>query len=200
MVDELYADRFQPSLHESLGTLHELQVFLDGHFLSGEEARLSVWDHALFYGDGIFEGIRAYNGRVFKLEEHLTRLWNSAKAMALAIPLSQDEMSHVIRETLHRNGLQEAHIRAIVTRGTGRPGLDPRRAVRPSVLVLAYPFPPQLGGKPVRVILSSIRRKSPHSIDSRIKSLNYLDSILAKLQATASGDVFVRRRGRISSS
>jgi branched-chain amino acid aminotransferase len=187
MESELFVDRFVPTLQEGLEGHYELLVYVDGRFVTGEDAKISIWDHALLYGDGIFEGIRAYDGNVFKLDEHIDRLFNSAKALALTVPLTKHQMKTVVLETLKRNKLTDAHIRTIVTRGAGKPGLDPKRSVRPSVVVSAYPFPPMLGARPVRLVTASVRRKSPHAVDSKIKSLNYLDNILAKIQASVAG-------------
>jgi branched-chain amino acid aminotransferase len=173
------------SLKERLKDLYDQYVYIDGEFVKGEEAKISVFDHGFLYGDGVFEGIRAYDGNVFALDEHLDRLYESAKALSIAVPIGKKELGQAILETLRKNKLKNAHIRPIVTRGVGRPGMDPKRAVRPSVIIMAYPFPPYAGEKPLRTIISSIRRKSPYSVDSKIKSLNYLDNILAKLQATA---------------
>jgi len=187
VTQELFAEKFQPSLKECVGALYDRYVYIDGRFVKGEEAKISVWDHGLLYGDGVFEGIRAYDGKVFKLDEHIERLLHSAKALKITVPLTKEELKRVVLETLRINGLKDAHVRIIVTRGPGIPGLDPKRAARPSVIVTAYPYPPLLGRKPIRLKTASIRRKSPHSIDARIKCLNYLDSILAKLEAVAAG-------------
>jgi branched-chain amino acid aminotransferase len=186
--DEFLSEKFQPSLRTILGELFNLYVYIDGRFLKGEEAKVPVWEHAFLYGDGVFEGIRAYQDQIFKLDEHIDRLYDSAKGIGIEnVPLSKDEMKQAIRETLKRNRLQDAHVRAIITRGSGQAGLDPKRCVRPSVVIMAYPFPPFLGEKPIRMITASVRRKSPHSVDAKIKSLNYLDNILAKLQAIVAG-------------
>jgi branched-chain amino acid aminotransferase len=176
-----------PGLAETLGNLYDLWVFIDGQLVKGADARISIWDHGLLYGDGIYEGIRAYNGRIFMLDEHLARLYDSAQALQLAVPLAPAEFRAAILETVRANKLREAHIRPVVTRGVGKPGLDPRRAVHPSVIILASSAPPMLGDKPVRLMTTAIRRKAPLSVDARIKSLNYLDNILAKLQANAFG-------------
>ena len=182
--EEFLKDRFKPSAKDALGELHNLHVYVDGRFLSGDQAAVSVWDHGLLYGDGTFEGIRAYDGKVFKLDEHIERLFDSAHSLGIGnIPLTRDEMKEAVLRTIRKNSLRDAHIRPIITRGLGRPGLDPRRAVRPSVAILAYPFPPLLGEKPLKLIVSSVRRKSPHSVDSKIKSLSYVDNVLAKIQA-----------------
>ena len=187
MTLKMFAERFQPLLPEVLGDAYNAYLFIDGEFVTGDEAKISVYDHGLLYGDAVFEGIRAYDGKIFKLDEHLDRLFDSARMLSIDVPLTRDEFKQVIYKLLELNGLRDAHIRPIVTRGSGRLGLDPRRSVRPTVIVIAAPMPPLLGEKPIRVITSSIRRKASHSIDSKIKSVNYLDSVLAKLQANAVG-------------
>jgi branched-chain amino acid aminotransferase len=176
-----------PPLAESLKDQYDLWVFLDGHMVKGADASVSVWDHGLLYGDGIYEGIRAYNGRLFQLEAHLARLYDSARALQLNMPLTPAQFAGAIIATLRANNLKDAHIRPVVTRGPGKPGLDPRRTVRSSVMVLASAAPPTFGDKPIRLLTAAIRRKAPLSIDGRIKSLNYLDNIMAKLQANAFG-------------
>lgn len=176
-----------PALSETIPDRYSLWVFLDGKLVQGEDARISVWDHGLLYGDGVYEGIRAYDGRIFKLEEHLQRLYDSARAIQLDVPLTPVEFQAAILATVQANELRDAHIRPVVTRGPGAPGLDPRRSVRPTVMILASAAPPMLGKAPVRLMTTAIRRKAPLSVDGRIKSLNYLDNILAKLQANAFG-------------
>lgn len=174
-------------LSESMPDLYNLWVFLDGRLVRGAEAGISVWDHGLLYGDGIYEGIRVYNGRLFRLEAHLARLFDSARAMQLSMPLTPEQFAGAIIATLRANALKDAHIRPVVTRGPGKPGLDPKRVIRSSVLVLASAAPPTFGDKAIRLLTSAIRRKAPLSIDGRIKSLNYLDNIMAKLQSNAFG-------------
>lgn len=174
-------------LSESMKDNFDLWVFLDGRLVKGSEASISVWDHGLLYGDGIYEGIRAYNGRIFKLEAHLSRLFDSACAIQLSMPMTAEQFAGAIVATLRANNLKDAHIRPVVTRGPGKPGLDPRRVIRSSVFVLASAAPPTFGDKPVHLLTAAIRRKAPLSIDGRIKSLNYLDNIIAKLQANAFG-------------
>jgi branched-chain amino acid aminotransferase len=185
--NELYADRFSRGLEEVVPDLCRLDVYVNGRFVKGSEAMVAVWDHGFLYGDGVFEGIRAYDGKVFKLDEHLDRLFDSAKGIGLEPPLTKEELKEVILETLRRNRLRDAHIRPIITRGVGGLGLDPRKCPTPTVVVMAYPFPKLLGEEPIRLTISSVRRKAPFSIDAKIKSLNYLDSILAKLQAIVGG-------------
>jgi len=139
------------------------------------------------YGDSVFEGIRAYKGKVFRLAEHLERLVDSAKSIGIKVPLTIDELTQVVLTTFRINGLQDGHMRLTVTRGAGTVGLDPRRAKSPSVIAMAYPFPPTLGDKAIRLITSAVRRKSCDSVDAKVKSSNYMDNILAKLQANSVG-------------
>ncbi len=183
----LQMQQFTLGINQLVDDLFNLEVFVNGEFTKGADAKISVWDHGLLYGDGVFEGIRAYKGGVLKLDEHIDRLFDSAKAIRIAMPISRDDIRQIVLEVTRRNRLTDAHIRIIVTRGIGKPGLDPRKCKQASVIVMAYPFPPLLGHQPVRLISSSIRRKAPASVDARIKSLNYLDNILAKLQANAAG-------------
>ena len=114
-----------------------LIVYLNGDFVPAAEAKVSIFDHGLLYGDGVFEGIRAYNGRVFKLKEHVDRLFDSAKAIAMDIPITKEEMTEIILETLRKNNLKDAYIRPIVSRGVGDLGLDPRKCGKPSVIVIS---------------------------------------------------------------
>jgi branched-chain amino acid aminotransferase len=185
---DLYRSQFTPSIEEVIKPYLGLFVYVDGRFLKGVDASVSVWDHGLLYGDGVFEGIRVHDGKLFKLEDHINRLFDSAKGISLTrIPLTKAQLMEVVERTVALNNLRDAHVRPIITRGAGQPGVDPRRTIRPSIIVMAYPFPPLLGDRPARLITASIRRKSPHSVDARIKSLNYLDNILAKLQANVAG-------------
>ncbi len=189
MEETFLEERFRPSVEEILSKegYFQLYIYYDGRFLKGKDARITPFDHGVLLGDGIFEGIRAYDGYVFKLDEHVTRLFDSAKAMGISIPLSKDEMKRAIVLTVRKNGLKDAHVRPVVLRGPGRLGLDPKRSVRPTVIILAYPFPPLLGERPVKLLISSVRRKSPHSVDSKVKATSYIDNIMAKLQANAAG-------------
>jgi branched-chain amino acid aminotransferase len=164
-----------------------LVVYVDGDFVGGTEARLSVFDHGVLYGDGVFEGMRVFGGSLFRPLDHLARLERSARTIGLEIPLAPDELLDVIREVVVRSGLEDAHVRPIVTRGFGWPGIDPWRCERPSLVVMAYPFPPMLGTDPLRLTIGSVVRKAPRSVGSHVKSLNYLDAIIAKQQAKAGG-------------
>lgn len=167
-----------------------MQIYLDGKFVSPEEAKVSVFDHGLLYGDGIFEGIRAYNGRVFKLTEHLDRLYESARSILLEIPLSWKEMEEAVLETVRRNDLSDAYIRLVVTRGAGDLGLDPRKCPRASVFVIADKitlWPQELYTKGLKVKTVATRRNSVDTLNPRIKSLNYLNNVLAKIEANLMG-------------
>jgi len=164
-----------------------LVVYVDGEYLDGADARVSVFDHGLLYGDGVFEGMRLFAGALFRPRDHLARLARSASAIGLELPLGEDELLDVICEVVVRSGLEDAHVRPILTRGVGLPGLDPARCERPTLVVAAYPFPPLLGTRPIRLLTSSIVRKAPRSAGAHVKSLNYLDAILAKRQAVAAG-------------
>ncbi|RJS89102.1 branched-chain-amino-acid transaminase [Candidatus Bathyarchaeota archaeon] len=169
----------------------ELLIYIDGKFYPESEAKISVFDHGFLYGDGVFEGIRSYNGVVFKLKEHIDRLYNSAKAIMLDIPMTKDEMIEAVLETLRRNGLKDAYIRLVVTRGKGDLGLDPRKCPKPSVIIITVPLL-QLYDEKVRergmsMIVSWVRRDSVDATTHEIKSLNYLNSILAKIEANNAG-------------
>lgn len=160
-------------------------VYLNGEFVPREEAKISVFDHGLLYGDGVFEGIRSYNGRVFKLDEHLKRLYDSAKAIMLKIPLEMDEMREVVLETLRRNNLRDAYIRLVVTRGEGDLGLDPDKCPNPTVFCIADKivlYPEKYYREGLRIVTVPTRRNYVEAINPRIKSLNYLNNILAKIE------------------
>ncbi|MBC8230908.1 branched-chain-amino-acid transaminase [bacterium] len=160
-------------------------IYLNGKFVPKEEAKISVFDHGLLYGDGVFEGIRSYNGRVFKLDEHLKRLYNSAKAIRLRIPLDIKEMEKALLETLRRNNLHDAYIRLVVTRGEGDLGLDPDKCPEPTVFIITDKivlYPPKFYNEGLEIVTAATRRNIPEAINPRIKSLNYLNNILAKLE------------------
>ncbi len=165
-------------------------IYLDGAYLPKEEAKVSVFDHGLLYGDGVFEGIRAYNGRVFRLDEHLDRLYDSAKTIDLEVPIAKAEMSDAIREVLRRNDLRDAYIRPIVTRGVGDLGLDPRKCPKPTVIIIAVEWGAMYGDlyeKGLTGVTVSIRRNPAEALPPNVKSLNYLNNILAKIEANCKG-------------
>jgi branched-chain amino acid aminotransferase len=164
-----------------------MKIYLNGKFVDKEDAKISVYDHGLLYGDGVFEGIRAYDGVVFKLKEHIDRLYDSAKSITLEIPMSKEEMEKVVIETLRVNNLKDAYIRLVVTRGVGDLGLDPRKCKSPTIFCIAEPMNPLLGEDGIRVITASVRRLPVDVLNPAVKSLNYLNSILAKIQANYAG-------------
>ncbi len=165
-------------------------VYIDGQYLPKKDAKISVFDHGLLYGDGIFEGIRTYGGRVFKLDRHLERLYQSAGMISLEVPLGQADFRDVILEVCRRNEVQEGYIRPIVTRGAGTLGLDPRRTERSTVIVIATTLAPLYEEKAeqgLRLITSKWRRNPPQALNPNIKSLNYLNNILAMLEVIEKG-------------
>ena len=167
-----------------------LQIWLDGQLVPEAEAKVSVFDHGLLYGDGVFEGIRAYHGRVFKLQEHLQRMYDGAHCLRLEIPYSPEQMKQVVLETLRANNLQDAYIRLVVTRGKGDLGLDPAKCPVATVFCIATSislYPEESYQKGLSLITCSTRRNTPQALNMSIKSLNYLNSILAKLECTSAG-------------
>lgn len=167
-----------------------IQIYIDGKFYPKEEAKISVFDHGFLYGDGVFEGIRAYNGRVWKLDEHLERLYESAKAIMLPIPLTIEETKEATLETLRRNDLHDAYIRLVVSRGAGDLGLDPRKCPKPCVVVIADKivlYPDELYTTGLKVVSVATRRNHNEALSPRIKSMNYLNNILAKIEANLHG-------------
>jgi len=168
----------------------KLQVFLNGRWMPQEEAKISVFDHGLLYGDGVFEGIRSYQGLVFRLKEHLDRLWESAHTLMLKIPMTQKEMQQAIIETLRRNELTNAYIRVVVTRGIGDLGLDPDKCKSPTVFIITDKivlYPESLYKKGLKIVTVPTVRNLPEAVNPAIKSLNYLNNILAKIEAKNSG-------------
>jgi len=161
-------------------------IYLDGEFVEKEQAKVSVFDHGLLYGDGVFEGIRAYSGNIFKLKEHLERLYMSAHAIQLKIPLTLEEMEKAVVETVRKNKLTDAYIRLVVTRGPGDLGLNPVKCPKPTVFIIADKivlYPEEFYKNGLKIITASVRRNIPEALSPRIKSLNYLNNILAKLEA-----------------
>jgi branched-chain amino acid aminotransferase len=161
------------------------QVYISGQFFAKEDAKISVFDHGLLYGDGVFEGMRSYNGNVFRLHEHLVRLWESARAIRLDIPITPSAMADAVYETLRVNDIDNGYIRLIVTRGAGSLGLDPNRCSNPQIIVIADHialYPQEFYQSGLRIITVSTIRNHPCALSPRIKSLNYLNNILAKLE------------------
>src|SRR6516162_4187683 len=167
-----------------------MKIYIDGKYYGERDARISVFDHGLLYGDGIFEGIRAYNGRVFKLKEHIDRLFHSAKAILLPIPISHAEMMAAVVETCRRNQIRDGYIRLVVTRGVGTLGLNPNRCKNSSVIIIADKiqlYPPELYRKGMAIVTVPTVRNLHSALNPAIKSLNYLNNILAKIEANIAG-------------
>ncbi|MFP4380735.1 MAG: branched-chain-amino-acid transaminase [Candidatus Sumerlaeia bacterium] len=165
-------------------------VFLDGQFLPAEEAKISIFDHGVLYGDGVFEGIRLYGGCVFRLQEHLERLYSSAKYIAMHIPLDLEELKWVVVETCRRNELQDGYIRLVVTRGCGDLGLAPWLCKFPSLFAIASKialYPPEFYEKGLKIVTVPTQRTSVAALNGRVKSCNYLNNILAKLEGHNAG-------------
>jgi branched-chain amino acid aminotransferase len=167
-----------------------MKIYLDGKFCDEKNAKVSVFDHGLLYGDGIFEGIRAYNGRVFRLKEHIDRLFYSAKAILLTVPLSHAEMMEAVVETCRRNRLRDCYVRLVVTRGVGGLGLNPSKCRAPSVIIIAdriQLYPPEYYDRGLDLITVPTVRNLHSALNPAIKSLNYLNNILAKIEANNGG-------------
>jgi branched-chain amino acid aminotransferase len=165
-------------------------VNIGGKYFDKADAKISVYDHGLLYGDGVFEGIRSYSGRVFRLTRHVDRLFDSARSIHLQIPISRGEMSRAIIETLTVNELNDAYIRVIVTRGAGSLGLDPRKTTDPQVIIITDAislYPPELYEHGLKIVTAGTLRNHPSAVNPRIKSLNYLNNILAKIEGTNAG-------------
>jgi branched-chain amino acid aminotransferase len=169
---------------------NELQVYIDGEFYLKSQAKISVYDHGFLYGDGVFEGIREYNGVVFKLKEHIDRLYRSAHAIMLDIPLTKEEMIKAVIETLRKNKMKDSYIRLVVSRGIGDLGLDPRKCPVPTVIIITDTINIKAGNAKevgITTMLSWVRRNPVDATTHEIKSLNYLNSVLAKIEANACG-------------
>lgn len=167
-----------------------LKVFIGGKLYDKADAKISVYDHGLLYGDGIFEGLRAYSGRVFRLAEHLDRLEDSGRAIQLQLPMAKEAIGKAIYDTLAVNNLRDAYIRLVVTRGAGSLGLDPRRTTDPQLIIITDSislYPKELYENGLKIITASTMRNHPSALNPRIKSLNYLNSILAKVEGTNAG-------------
>lgn len=167
-----------------------MKVFIDGKYYDEGQAKVSVFDHGLLYGDGVFEGIRAYNGRVFKLKEHIDRLFFSAKSILLEIPMSHAEVMRATVETCRKNKIRDGYVRLVVTRGVGTLGLNPNRCKRGSVIVIAGKiqlYPPDLYERGMEIITVPTTRNLHSALNPAIKSLNYLNNILAKIEANNAG-------------
>jgi branched-chain amino acid aminotransferase len=181
-----------------------LKVSIGGKLVDKADAKISVYDHGLLYGDGIFEGIRSYDGHVFRLEDHIDRLYDSAKAIHLQIPISRQEMAQSVRDTLAANELKDAYIRLVVTRGAGSLGLDPRKTTDPQIIIITDSislYPEDLYEHGLKIITAGTMRNHPSALNPRVKSLNYLNSIMAKIEATNAGcleALMLNHKGEVS--
>jgi branched-chain amino acid aminotransferase len=169
-----------------------LRVWINGTLYDKENAKISVYDHGLLYGDGVFEGLRSYNGKIFRLEEHLRRLWDSAQSIALTIPIQREAITKAIYETLKVNDIRDGYVRLVVTRGAGSLGLDPHKTSDPQVIIIAdfiSLYPEKFYQEGLSIVTASTVRTSSASMSPRIKSLNYLNNIMAKLEGMQAGCV-----------
>jgi branched-chain amino acid aminotransferase len=167
-----------------------LKVWLNGNLLDREDAKISVFDHGVLYGDGVFEGIRSYGGKAFRLQAHVRRLYDSALGIRLTVPISQEEMAKAITDTLQANSLRDSYIRVVVTRGAGTLGLDPNRCPEPNVFIITDKislYPDELYENGLDIITAATMRNHPNAVNPRVKSLNYLNNILAKIEAIDAG-------------
>ena len=168
----------------------EAKIYIDGKFYSEANAKISVFDHGLLYGDGIFEGIRFYNGRVFRLEEHLHRLWDSARSICLEIPMTMRDMTEAVLETIRQNHLRDGYIRLLVTRGIGNLGLNPTQCKSPSVIIIAATialYHEDFYTKGLTIVTCATRRSHPAALNPAVKSLNYLNNVMARVEANLAG-------------
>lgn len=167
-----------------------LKVYISGKLYDKDDAKISVYDHGLLYGDGVFEGIRSYAGRVFRLDEHLDRLYASARAVRLEIPMTKQALAAAVVDTLKVNGITDGYVRLVVTRGAGYLGLDPRKTSSPQVIIITDHielYPAELYEKGLSIVTAATIRNHPNALNPRIKSLNYLNNILAKIEGTDAG-------------
>ncbi len=166
------------------------KVYINGLLYDKSEAKISVYDHGLLYGDGVFEGLRIYGGTVFRIEEHIQRLYESARAIRLEIPLSQEQMAQAVKDTVKANDKKNGYVRLVVTRGAGYLGLDPRKTAEPQVIIIVDDislYPAELYEQGMELVTVSTIRNHPNALNPRIKSLNYLNNILAKIEAVLAG-------------
>jgi len=173
-----------------LASPKDMKIYIDGKYYDERDAKISVFDHGLLYGDGIFEGIRAYNGRVFKLKEHIDRLFCSARSILLNVPMAHAEIMAAIVETCRRNRIRDGYIRLVVTRGVGTLGLNPKGCKTPSVIIIAGKiqlYPPELYQHGMAIVTVPTTRNLHSALNPAIKSLNYLNNILAKIEANNAG-------------
>ncbi|QDU27920.1 Branched-chain-amino-acid aminotransferase [Anatilimnocola aggregata] len=169
-----------------------LQIYISGKYYDKEHAKISVYDHGLLYGDGVFEGMRSYHGKVFRLKEHLDRLWDSARSIWLTIPITPEQMATAVNETLAKNNIRDGYIRLIVTRGSGTLGLDPNKCPVPEVIIITdhiQLYPKEFYDNGLKIVTAATVRNHTAALSPRIKSLNYLNNILAKIEGLRAGCV-----------
>lgn len=199
--------------------MSSVEVYINGQYFPKEEAKISVYDHGLLYGDGVFEGMRVYGGKVFRLKEHLDRLYESARSILLTIPIQPEELATAVNQTVARNQLPDAYIRLVVTRGAGSLGLDPAKTSDPQVIIIVDHitlYPKELYENGLEIVTAATIRNHPAALSPRIKSLNYLNNIMAKIEGKLAGcaealmlnhrgevaectgdNIFIVRRGRL---
>jgi branched-chain amino acid aminotransferase len=181
-----------------------VKIYVDGTLYDKDDAKVSVFDHGFLYGDGVFEGIRTYEGNVFRLKEHIDRLYRSAHTIALEIPLSPAEMTQAVLDTVAANEEKNAYIRLVVSRGPGDLGIEPANCGRPTIVIIVAEiklYPKELYESGASIVTSSVRRIPIQCLDPRIKSLNYLNNIMAKLDARRAGAleaVMLNHQGRVA--
>ena len=166
------------------------KIYINGKLYDKADAKISVYDHGLLYGDGVFEGIRVYEGKVFRLAEHVERLYDSARSIRLEIPMTREQMAHAVNDTVTANSKRNGYIRLLVTRGAGYLGLDPRKATNPQIIIIVDDitlYPPELYENGMEIATVSTIRNHPNALNPRIKSLNYLNNILAQIEAVQAG-------------
>jgi branched-chain amino acid aminotransferase len=167
-----------------------MKIYIDGEFYEKENAKVSVFDHGLLYGDGVFEGIRLYNGRVFRLEEHINRLFDSARAISLEVPLDKKAMTEALLETIRQNDLKDGYVRLVITRGIGDLGLSPSKCPKASVIIIAAKialYPEEMYKTGLTLVTCATRRMAHGALSPMVKSLNYLNNIMAKIEAQHAG-------------
>src|SRR5438093_3012672 len=166
------------------------RIYINGKLFDKSDAKISVYDHGLLYGDGVFEGIRIYHGKVFRLREHVWRLYESARSIRLEIPMHREQMEEAVKSTVQANNKHDGYIRLVVTRGAGYLGLDPRKAGNPQVIIIVDDitmYPPELYENGLEIMTVSTIRNHPNALNPRIKSLNYLNNIMAQVEAVEAG-------------
>ena len=184
--------------------MSSVEIYISGQYYAKEDAKISVFDHGLLYGDGVFEGLRAYSGNIFRLEEHLKRLYESALAIMLTIPMAPTELGQAIKDTLLRNKISDGYVRVVITRGAGSLGIDPEKTANPQVIVIAdhiQLYPKELYENGMEIVTASTIRNHPAALNPRIKSLNYLNNILAKLEGKRAGcleALMLNHRGEVA--